>query len=238
LDESLIAPARLGRSRNRPERPKLKNVLYLHGFASSPKGRKVTALREILRPRGVRVVAPDLNIPSFEKLDFRAMAKISVWEMKKHLPAVVVGSSLGALVALQAERAVPVAPLVLIAPALGFGNRWIEKLPPGDPVPFFHHGEEREIPVHRRFFEEMARLETDREPPAAPATVIMGRQDESVPFDLVREVWSRWEASGRLAGGSRFVEIPDGDHGLTAHVDRIAYEIVEAAERGVPGTRD
>lgn len=207
----------------------MKNILYLHGFASSPRGRKVEALRRILLPRGYRVVAPDLNIPSFERLDFRAMSRVSLWEMKKHLPAVVVGSSLGALAALEAGRQALAAPLVLIAPALGFGSRWIEKLPAGATLPFFHHGEERELLIHRRFFEEMAAVDADREPPAMPVTVIMGRHDESVPFDLVREVWHRWEDSGRLAAGSRFVEIPEGDHGLTAHVDRIAEEIVAAA---------
>lgn len=188
----------------------------------------MTALKEILRPRGFRVLAPDLNIPSFERLDFRAMAKVTVWEMKKHLPAVVVGSSLGALVALKAERTVPIAPLVLIAPALGFGRRWVERLPPGEAIPVFHHGEERELPIHRRFFEEMARAEPDREAPAPPVTVIMGRQDESIPFDLVREIWRRWEASGRLHAGSRFIEVADGDHGLIAHVDLIAEAIAQA----------
>jgi len=156
------------------------------------------------------------------------MAKVTVWEMKKHLPAVVVGSSLGALVALQAERTVPLAPLVLIAPALGFGRRWVESLPPGDAISFFHHGEERELPVHRRFFEEMARADPDREAPAAPVTVVMGRRDESVPFHLVEETWSRWEASGRLHAGSRFIGIADGDHGLAAHVDLIADAIAQA----------
>ena len=203
----------------------MKNVLYLHGFASSPAGRKVTALREILEPAGLRVVAPDLNIPSFERLDFRAMAKIGVWEMKKRMPAAVVGSSLGALVALEVSSMAPVAPLVLVAPALGFGSRWVEKLAPGEFVPFLHHGEGREIAVHRRFFEEMSRLEPDRDPPSVPVTVVMGANDESVPFDLVRGVWERWEESGRLDPRSRFVEIPGGDHGLTDHVDQIAQEI-------------
>jgi hypothetical protein len=54
----------------------------------------------------------------------------------------------------------------------------------------------------------------------------MGRRDESVPFDGVLGVWKRWEASERLAPGSRFVEIPEGDHGLLDHVDRIAEEIL------------
>jgi len=207
----------------------LKNVLYLHGFASSPRGRKAEALRKILEPSGFRLVAPDLNIPSFERLDFRAMSRVALWDMKRHLPAVVVGSSLGALVALEAGRTALAAPLVLIAPALGFGPRWLEKLPPGDPIPFFHHGEEKDLLIHRRFFEVMAGADADREPPGMAVTILMGRRDESVPFDLVRGVWERWEESGRLADGSRFVEIPDGDHGLTESVDRIAEEILRAA---------
>ncbi len=158
------------------------------------------------------------------------MSRVCAWELKKHLPAVVVGSSLGALVALEAGRSALAASLVLIAPALGLRRRWIEGLPAGETLPFFHHGEGREIPIHRRFFDDMARVDADRDPPAAPVIVIMGRRDESVPIDLVRGVWSGWQESGRLREGSRFVEIPEGDHGLTAHVDRIAQEILAAAD--------
>jgi pimeloyl-ACP methyl ester carboxylesterase len=184
----------------------------------------------MLQPHGYRIVAPDLNIPSFERLDFRAMSRVSAWELRKHMPAVVVGSSLGALVALEAGRAALAAPLVLIAPALGLGRRWIEKLPTGPALPFFHHGEERELLIHRHFFEDMTRVEADRDPPSTPVIVIMGRRDESVPIGLVRGVWIRWQDSGKLREGSRFVEIPEGDHGLTAHVDRIAEEILAVAQ--------
>lgn len=208
-------------------------MLYLHGFASSPRGRKAEALRAILEKEGFRVLAPDLNVPSFERLDFRAMSRMATWEMKKHFPAVVVGSSLGALVALAAGRSAPTAPLVLVAPALGFGRRWIEKLPPGENLAFFHHGEARDLMIHRRFFEDMAVAEWDRDPPETPVVVIMGRADESVPFDAVRHVWERWEASGRLREGSRFLEIPGGDHGLIDHVDRIAEQILSVAKQGL-----
>jgi hypothetical protein len=50
----------------------------------------------------------------------------------------------------------------------------------------------------------------------------MGEEDESVPFAGVLDVWKQWEASGGLAGGSRLVSIPGGDHGLIGSVDRIA----------------
>jgi len=207
-------------------------VLYLHGFASSPRGRKVSALSELLAPEGLQVVAPDLNAPSFQRLDFKAMARIALWEARVHRPSVLVGSSLGALVALEAVRRGVPAPLVLIAPALGLGTRWTEKLPEGETLSFLHHGEGREMPIHRRFFEQMSRGDTDREAPAQPVAVLIGRKDESVPYELVRETWRRWEASGALAPGSRFVTIEDGDHGLVDFVPRIAEEIRAAARFG------
>jgi uncharacterized protein len=207
-------------------------VLYLHGFASSPGGRKIALLREHLREPDWRVVAPDLNRPSFERLDFEEMVRTAVAAAEAERPAVIVGSSLGALVALEAAQRGVRVPLVLVAPALGFGSRWTEKLAPGDPIPFLHHGEGREIPIHRRFFEQMAIVAADRKPPAQRVTVLMGEQDESVPFAGVEEVWRRWESSGDLAAGSRFIAIPYGDHGLVDFVGRIAQEIEASATTG------
>ena len=201
-----------------------RTVLYLHGFASSPRGRKVEALETLFRPEGIVLEAPDLNVPSFSTLDFDAMLERARARARECRPGVIAGSSLGALVALALSRGNPGPPLVLIAPAIGFGPRWTEKLPAGDPLSFFHHGENRECPIHRRFFEEMA-LRKEDEPPAVPVTVLMGDRDESVPPDAVREVWNRWEASGRLPPGSGYVAIPEGDHGLTAFVPAIAGAI-------------
>jgi pimeloyl-ACP methyl ester carboxylesterase len=212
----------------------LKTILYLHGFASSPSGRKVSALRSILEPSGFEIVVPDLNVPSFRDLDFDAIARRAHSEWNRCDPEVIVGSSLGALVALEASRRGAGAPLLLIAPALGFGKRWIEKLPPGDPLLFFHHGEQSELPIHRRFFEQLAILDTDREPPTERVVILMGDRDESVPFESVRRVWESWEKSGRLAAGSRFLEIPGGDHGLVEHAGAIAREITILASEPPP----
>ena len=205
--------------------PRVGTVLYLHGFASSPSGRKITLLREALEPLGERVVAPDLNRPSFLRLSFDAIVDEAVRAAAAESPTVVVGSSLGALAALAAAKRGMSAPLILIAPALAFGSRWIEKLAPGDPVRFFHHGQGRELEIHRRFFQEMAVLDVDREPPPQRVTVLMGVRDESVPFEGVRSTWKRWEDSGRLAPGSEFFAIPEGDHGLVAFVPEIVRAI-------------
>ena len=201
------------------------SLLYRHGFASSPAGRKIALLREALGPDGIEVVAPDLNRPSFERLDFEGMVGETLATAAGKAPSVMVGSSLGALVALEACRRGIGAPLVLIAPALGFGARWTEKLPDQETIPFLHHGEGREVPIHRRFFEQMANVDADHDPPSSRVAIVMGEKDESVPYDLVREVWRRWEGSERLAEGSRFVTVPGGDHGLVEHVDLIASEI-------------
>jgi pimeloyl-ACP methyl ester carboxylesterase len=207
----------------------VRNVLYLHGFASSPAGRKVAALTELLEPHGLRVVAPDLNVPSFRRLDFGSITRVALDEAGRREPAVIVGSSLGAVVALEASRLGARAPLVLIAPAIGFGRRWTEKLPPGDAPVFFHHGEGKELPIHRRFFEDLAVHDDAAAPPSVPVVVVMGTNDESVPADHVRSVWQKWEESGRLAPSSRLLEIPGGDHGLVEHAGTIAREIVALA---------
>jgi uncharacterized protein len=205
-------------------------LLYLHGFASSPSGRKIALLREAFAAEGVEVVAPDLNRPSFERLDFDAMVDEAVRAAAEAKPSVVIGSSLGALVALGAARRSIRVPLILIAPALGFGPRWTEKLAPGDPVRFFHHGAGKELSIHRRFFEQMARVDADRDPPAVRTAVVMGEKDESVPFEGVLGVWRRWEASGRLPAGSRFLAIPEGDHGLIDFVGPIAAAVRDMVE--------
>lgn len=207
------------------------NILYLHGFASSPDGSKATALRAILEPRGFGWEAPDLNAPSFEALDFDAMVARAAETAATARPTVVVGSSLGAMVALGLARSGVTAPLVLVAPALGFGERWMANLADGDPVDWFHYGENRPKRIHRRFFEQMRSCEIDRDPPEPAVTVFMGRRDESVPFDLVAEVWEKWKGSGSLDPRSRFVEVPDGDHSLLPSVPAIAEEIRARSEQ-------
>ena len=199
-------------------------VLYFHGFASSPRSQKVEALRKLLDP-DLLLDVPDLNVPSFERLDFEAMVALGV-ECGRIAPSqVVVGSSLGALVALEVVRRGIHAPLVLIAPGLGVGKRWASRIPPGDPVSVFNYERNADAPIHRAFFDAMNSVEPEAEAPSVPVTVIMGRKDETVPFDLVRSVWDEWELSGKLRPGSRFLEIREGDHSLVGHVDVIAREI-------------
>lgn len=207
----------------------MSSVLYFHGFASSPQSAKITALRPLLAPHGIELNTPDLNVPSFERLDFEAMVESALRAARDTPPRAMVGSSLGAQVALAAAKRGVVVPLVLIAPAIGLTVRWREKMPADDPVTVFNFARNANAPIHRAFFEQMVNLEDDIDPPPSRVTVIMGRQDETVPFDFVERLWRTWESSGRLVPGSRFIEIAEGDHGLVSHASLIEQVIVEAA---------
>ncbi len=204
------------------------SVLYFHGFASSPASAKITALRPLLEPDGIVLQTPDLNVPSFERLDFDAIVAHALEAARRDPPQAMVGSSMGALVALSVAQRGFAVPLVLIAPALGVAERWREKLPPGDPIIAFNYALAADAPIHRAFFEQMADLHVDDVPPPARVTVIMGRQDETVPFEHVARTWERWRASGKLVEGSKFIELTEGDHSLVAHADAIRDAILEA----------
>ena len=210
----------------------MRSILYLHGFASGPNSAKVRALRALLAPDGIELNAPDLNAPSFEKLDFEANVRRATDAGRAIPPSAIVGSSLGALIALEVVRRGIRKPLVLLAPALGVVDQWITRIPEGDPVVVYNYARERDTPIHRAFFEQMRHVDSDRNNPPVPVTLIMGRNDESVPFDRVAAVWKQWQDSGQLAAGSRFVEIAEGDHGLTAFADILEREIRQAVQLG------
>ena len=204
------------------------SVLYFHGFASSPGSAKITALRPLLAPHGIELNAPDCNVPSFERLDFEAVVAHVLDCAQETPPRAMVGSSLGALIALAVAKRGVAVPLVLIAPALGVAERWREKIPEGDPVTVFNFGRNADAQIHRAFFEQMATLYVDVTPPPSRVTAIMGRRDETVPFDMVERRWREWEDSGALAAGSKLVVIDEGDHGLVDHARVIEEAIVEA----------
>jgi pimeloyl-ACP methyl ester carboxylesterase len=208
----------------------MRTLLYFHGFASSPASAKITAIRPMIEP-DIELITPDLNAPSFEALDWNAIVEHAMNAAREHPPELIAGSSMGALVALAIAQRGIIAPMVLIAPALGIADRWRTHLPDGDPILVFNHARNAEVPIHRKFFEQMFRVRVERNPPTSRVTVIMGRNDESVPFDLVETTWQRWQP--RLTPSSKFIAVDDGDHGLTAHVALIAREIRDALSNRV-----
>jgi pimeloyl-ACP methyl ester carboxylesterase len=164
----------------------------LHGFASSPRSRKNEHFRARFEARGIPLVTPDLNQPSFGRLSFAAMrAEVErTWEERGGKPLRMIGSSLGGYVAAWFAATHPerVDRLVLLCPAFGLSGRWRDLVAPERLAEWretgwlaFDDARGVPVPVHYAFFEEGARVPTMPHV-TCPTVVVHGRGDETVPF--------------------------------------------------------
>ncbi|MEO0564545.1 MAG: YqiA/YcfP family alpha/beta fold hydrolase, partial [Chloroflexota bacterium] len=104
------------------------NIIYLHGFASSPQSQKAQAFKRGFAAREIDLVIPDLNRPDFETLTLTAMLHYLADVVRSCPPGPVylIGSSMGGLLAVhfvhryREAEAKRVELLFLLAPALDF----------------------------------------------------------------------------------------------------------------------
>lgn len=207
--------------------PDVRDVVYCHGFASSPGAAKAAFFRERLAPLGVRLHAPDLNVPTFESLRLTAQVeRVADFVDGLRLPAApaVIGSSMGALVALlfAARRPAAVLRLLLLAPAFRFvGERlaaaagstldewrargWIA-------VP--HHADGQVRRVGFQLVEDARGLDFDALAPPVPTMVVHGSEDEVIPV-------AHSEAWVAAHPGVTFHRLEGADHGLVGAADEI-----------------
>ena len=199
-------------------------VLYLHGFASSPRSSKATFFAEKLASKGISMVTPDLNEPDFSTLTVSRMLKQAGDAIDASSgPLALVGSSLGGFVAVQAalEHSVRVQRLVLLAPALDFdgnrlselGDRGLDEWKTSNRLEVFHHAYGRVIPVHYELYADARRYDAFDAALTQPVQVFQGRRDTSVDPDTVE----RW------AGARPNVELHmlDDDHQLLGSLTEI-----------------
>lgn len=222
-----------------PSRPAVRHVIYLHGFASSPSSSKATRFRTELEARGVGVSCPDFNEPAFETLTITRMLNQvrACLNQVKDGPVALIGSSLGAFVAVHAaaaDTAGLIDRLILLAPALDFGGNRLRQLGPGGVEEWrrtgrlrvFHYaaGEEREVGF--ALYEDAAAYDAITLPTTRPTLVFQGDRDASVDPAMV----TGW-AEGRPLVDLRM--LPD-DHQLTESLDLIWRE--SAPFLGLPAT--
>jgi len=207
------------------------SVIYLHGFASSPLSSKARRFASELASLGVDFSCPDFNEPAFESLTITRMLEQTREEIERASgPVALVGSSLGAFVALHAadrDDTGKVARLILMAPALDFGGNRLRQL--GDHgigewrragrIRMFHYafGEPRDIGF--ALYEDAARYDALGLAVRWPTLAFQGRRDGSVDPDMVE----RW-ATGQPHVALRML---DDDHQLTASIDVIWKESAE-----------
>jgi pimeloyl-ACP methyl ester carboxylesterase len=180
----------------------LMQVLYLHGFASSPQSSKATFLLRKFAERGVRMLVPDLNQPDFSTLTVtRMLQQVEHALASAEGPFVVVGSSLGGFVAVQAALRHPdrITRLVLLAPALEFdgnrlselGDRGLDAWKSSNQLAVFHYGYGRMMPVHYDLYADARRYNAFQAQIAQPVQVFQGRLDTAVNPEMVE----RWASS-------------------------------------------
>ena len=176
-------------------------VVYLHGFASSPQSSKATFFAERFAEKGIPFFCPDFNRPAFSTLTVSRMLQ----QLEEHISTlphtevVLIGSSLGGFVAVEAAARQaslprhPISRLILLAPAVELEwNRWSEIGPGGVErweqtgyVEVFHHALERAERLDFDFYEDAARYHPGRRRLALPTLIFQGRQDESVSPEIV-----------------------------------------------------
>ena len=223
----------------RPTLTPVRHVVYLHGFASSPESSKAVRFQRELEARGVGFSCPDFNQPEFETLTTTRMLG-QVHEALgriKEGPIALVGSSLGAFVAVHAaarDTSRRIDRLILLAPALDFGGNRLRQLGPNGLdewrrsglLQVYHYGAGVERQVRFALYEDAAGYDALTVPTTMPTLVFQGDQDTSVDPVMVQE-WSR----GRDLVTLRM--LPDG-HQLTDSLDLIWSE--SAPFLGLEGT--
>jgi pimeloyl-ACP methyl ester carboxylesterase len=213
----------------------LMRVLYLHGFASSANSSKARLFSERLAAHGVRVEAPDFNLPSFETLTISRMidqtlALLGADGSTERERVALIGSSLGAFVAVHvADRShrVPIDRLVLLAPALDFASRGMRDLA-GERVEqwrreghlnVFHFAYGRTLPVGYALYEDAGRYDAFSLRLEMPVLIFQGTRDTVVDPDV----------AARFGRGrpNVTVRLLDDDHQLLGSFEQIWDETRE-----------
>ena len=204
-------------------------VFYLHGFASSARSSKATFLAERFRRHGVKLQIPDFNEPDFSTLTITRMVGdvTTALAARPDDPAVLIGSSLGAFVAVQAalQCANCVERLILLAPALDFGgnrmralgDRGVEEWRTTNRLDVFHYGFGRVMPVHYELYADARRYDCVSAALSMPIQIFQGRNDDAVDPAAV-EAWAKARPNVEL-------HLLDDDHQLTASLTYVWAQI-------------
>lgn len=212
-------------------------VVYLHGFASSPDGRKARYLSHRLKRGGVAVEVPDLNdVPGgFRNLTLTSMLSVaqqacarvrSLAGLPADAPIVVIGSSLGGYVAsLLAAEDPSICGLVLLAPAFDFAERFQQRVAETESARFKetglididHHGSGKPETLDARGLLADASGYPAYPDVSCPTLVVHGRHDDQVPVS----------GSEHFANGHTDVHllVLEDNHRLSGSMDTIGLSI-------------
>ncbi len=215
-----VAPGEFLRGDALPGRPPA--YVYLHGMGSLRSGEKSTSLAEHAAARGRTFVRVDLrgHGESTGRLGGVAVSELiaDVEALLAHVgPAVVIGSSLGGLLAAHAAAHRPdlVRSLTLIAPALGLIPQLGKQL---DAAGMLWTSDGRGFTVDQRVLDDAHALDEDSLPSrlTVPTLIVHGTADEVVPVQASERFFAA-VASPR----KELWLVAAGDHRLNTVAPRI-----------------
>jgi pimeloyl-ACP methyl ester carboxylesterase len=201
------------------------NVVYLHGFASSPASTKVGYFTARFREHGIELRCPDLNQPDFATMTLTRMLDQLREELRRPAdgPAMLIGSSLGGTLAILAasQFAARVERIALLAPAVMFAKPGHHLLPPErveewrrrGALPFFHYADGVERNLNVAFYEDSLRYDAFNAAFTQPTMIFQGLRDASVDYRTV-EAFAKTHRNATLS-------LLDDDHQLIASLPRI-----------------
>lgn len=186
------------------------HAVYLHGFASGPASSKATSFGRELSALGVGFSCPDFNLPDFSGLTVTRMVDqaLAAVASAPRGPVALIGSSLGAYVAVHAAVADAghrVDRLILLAPAFDFGGNRLTHLGPhsieewraAGHLTVFHYAAGEPRDVEFGLYEDAARYDAFTADLALPMLVVQGRHDDVVDVGMV-ERWCREHPTAQL----------------------------------------
>ncbi|MGB3714990.1 MAG: YqiA/YcfP family alpha/beta fold hydrolase [Candidatus Promineifilaceae bacterium] len=205
-----------------------KNVIFLHGFASSGMGTKGQYLGRRFRE------APDVDFRAFDftptPRDFEYMTITGMINrlrqfvlLEKLEPFQLIGSSFGALVGMNyAHRFRGVEKSLLLAPALSYSSmassaEEAEKWRSQGVAQVVHYAFDQKLPL-RYELEIDGRLYARMPRPTGPITIIHGTSDEVVPVEHSRQYTAEYPDLVKL------IEV-DGGHDLNDYLDFIWQQV-------------
>jgi len=218
-----------------------RSLIYLHGFASSPRSSKARLFAERAAAAGLLFACPDLNEPDFRSLTVSRMLD----QVDRAIgalpdgPIALVGSSLGAFVALHAAARHAqrtsnqrIDRLIFLAPAFdlvaGFerevGAARLREWEATDAYTVFHYAENRPCELGWAFMRDARSYDAYSVSLPIPTLIYQGRRDDVGAADSVE----RWAATRP----SVTLRLVDDGHQLLDHVDEMWSEVRRIVEGG------
>ena len=203
------------------------DIIYLHGFASSPSSKKAEIFKTRFGQLSIPLIVPDLQEGNFKALTISSQVRVvqKIIDSRSGRRFAVIGSSMGGyLAALLAQLNADVEALYLMAPGFNFLKRW-RKLVQGhlkgsnaipDLIPVFHYRYNKDMLLSTNIFrdaEKWDRLALDRK---LPTRIVHGIHDDTVDISESR----------KFAESHPMCQLQelDSDHQLLSHIGWIVED--------------